>query len=75
MMICHSNILIFATAGYFAVSAIAAFWVFSRLADPKVYRAFFSAIFGLFWPLPAAVFIFICIEGWMVDVLNWFRKR
>ena len=75
MMICHSNIFPIAVAGYFAVSAIAAFWVYWRLANPWQYRAFFSAVFGLFWPLPAAVLIFLFIEGTLMDIIDWFRKR
>lgn len=75
MMICHSNILIFAVAGYFAVSAIAAFLVYWRLANPRLYRVIFSVIFGLCWPLPAAVLVFLFIEGTLMDIIDWFRKR
>ncbi len=52
----------YAIIAYLVGLVIFFFLAFRHLAKPTTYRVLFSAIFGIAWPLPAALLVVLAIE-------------
>jgi len=61
------------TVIYLVMVVIAAFLVYDHISNPRCYRIAFSIIVGLLWPIPAALFLMLWIEGAIVEIIDFFR--
>jgi uncharacterized membrane protein len=39
------------------------------------YRTLFSVVLGLFWPLPAAILLYLYIHAMLNSIINWFDRN
>ena len=58
---------------YLVMVVIAAFVVYDHISNPRCYRITFSIIVGLLWPIPAALFLMLWVEGAIVEIIDFFR--
>lgn len=61
------------TVIYLVMTVIAAFVVYDHISNPRCYRVTFSIIVGLLWPIPAALFLMLWVEGAIVEIIDFFR--
>ena len=55
----------------FLVMAVAVWW---HAGGDRRYRTLFSVVLGLFWPLPAAILVYLYIHAMLNSIINWFYK-
>ena len=60
---------------YLVASIITAWYAWSKLRDPKIYRLVLSVIIGVFWPIPAFMMLWLWLEGAIIDIANWISNR
>ena len=60
---------------YLVAAIITAWYAWSKLRDPKIYRFVLSIIIGVFWPIPAAILIWLWLEGAVIDIANWIERN
>ena len=60
---------------YMVAAILTAGYAWSRLRDPKIYRFVLSFIIGVFWPIPAAILIWLWLEGAVIDIANWIERN
>lgn len=61
--------------GYLILAIITGAIAYSKLRDPWYYRLVLSCIVGAFWPIPAALFVFLYMEGVVIDIANWITRK
>ena len=60
---------------YMVMAVVIAVVIASKLGGPQSYRVFFSIIAGVFWPIPAALALWLYIEGTIINIVNYLTKK
>lgn len=55
----------------FVVMAACIWW---HAGGDRRYRTLFAVVLGLFWPLPAAILVYLYIHAMLNSIINWFDK-
>ena len=63
----------FCVVGYLVILVITAIIVFNHLGGDWKYRLFIGVILGLIWPLPIGMFLLVCLEGLIYDIMKFVR--
>ena len=60
---------------YMVMAAVTAVVIASKLGGPQGYRVFFSIVAGVFWPIPAALLLWLYIEGTIITLVDYITKK
>lgn len=60
---------------YLVAAIITAWYAWSKLRDPKIYRLVLSVIIGVFWPIPAFMMLWLWLEGAIIDIACWIDRN
>ena len=60
---------------YLVMVIITALVAYIHLANPRIYRAVCSIVAGVFWPIPAALLLWLYIEGIIVTLVDYITKN
>jgi uncharacterized oligopeptide transporter (OPT) family protein len=55
----------------FVVMTAAVWW---HAGGDRRYRTAFAVVLGIFWPLPAAILIFLWIQAMLNSFANWLER-
>lgn len=56
----------------FVITAVCIWW---HAGGDRRYRATLSIVLGMFWPLPAAILIYLYIHGMLNSIIKWFDRN
>ncbi len=59
---------------YLVMFVITAVCVWLHAGGDRRYRTLFAVVLGLFWPLPAAILVYLYIHAMLNSMINWFYK-
>ncbi len=65
------DVLIIIYLVMFVVMTIAVWW---HAGGDRRYRTIFAVVLGIFWPLPAAILIFLWLQAMLNAFVNWLDK-
>jgi len=65
------DILIIIYLVMFVVMTAAVWW---HAGGDRRYRTVFAVVLGIFWPLPAAILIFLWIQAMLNSFANWLER-
>ena len=60
---------------YLVVAIITTWYISYKLGGEKRYRYFFSAIAGIFWPIPTFMALWLLIEGLLYDIVRFIDRK
>lgn len=55
----------------FVVMTVAIWW---HAGGDRRYRTIFAVVLGIFWPVPAAILIYLYIQAMLNSFVNWLDK-
>lgn len=60
---------------YLVMFVVMAVLVWLHVGGDRRYRTVFAVVLGLFWPLPAAILMYLYIHGMLNSIINWFDRN
>ena len=59
---------------YLVMFVVTTVIVWLHAGGDRRYRTLFAVVLGLFWPLPAAILVYLYIHAMLNSMINWFDK-
>ena len=57
------------------IAVVTALVIASKLGGSQSYRMFFSCVAGVFWPIPAALLLWLYIEDTIITLVDYITKK